>query len=83
MATRILIVDDHPLTRDALAALLGQNGFDPVLTIKDDAGNLLGTNDDADGRDSRLTVAVPLDASIVIEVNGFGGSGGAYTVVVE
>ena len=27
MATRILIVDDHPLTRDALAALLGQNGF--------------------------------------------------------
>ena len=27
MATRILIVDDHPLTRDALATLLGQNGF--------------------------------------------------------
>ena len=28
MATRILIVDDHPLTRDALAALLIQHGFD-------------------------------------------------------
>ena len=27
MPTRILIVDDHPLTREALAALLGQNGF--------------------------------------------------------
>jgi DNA-binding NarL/FixJ family response regulator len=27
VTTRILIVDDHPLTRDALAALLGQNGF--------------------------------------------------------
>jgi DNA-binding NarL/FixJ family response regulator len=27
MATRVLIVDDHPLTRDALAALLAQNGF--------------------------------------------------------
>jgi two-component system, NarL family, nitrate/nitrite response regulator NarL len=25
---RILIVDDHPLTRDALAALLEQGGFD-------------------------------------------------------
>ena len=25
---RILIVDDHPLTRDALSALLRQNGFD-------------------------------------------------------
>ena len=27
---RILIVDDHPLTRDALAALLGQHGFSVV-----------------------------------------------------
>jgi len=27
VAPRILIVDDHPLTRDALATLLGQNGF--------------------------------------------------------
>ncbi|HEY3922420.1 MAG TPA: response regulator transcription factor [Gaiellaceae bacterium] len=25
---RVLIVDDHPLTRDALASLLGANGFD-------------------------------------------------------
>ncbi|HXF98645.1 MAG TPA: response regulator transcription factor [Gaiellaceae bacterium] len=30
MAERILIVDDHPLTRDALAALLAQQGFDVV-----------------------------------------------------
>src|SRR5262249_57589768 len=28
MATRVLIVDDHPLTRGALTALLEQNGFD-------------------------------------------------------
>jgi DNA-binding NarL/FixJ family response regulator len=28
MAERILIVDDHPLTREALAALLEQHGFD-------------------------------------------------------
>ncbi|MGB2953194.1 MAG: response regulator transcription factor [Gaiellaceae bacterium] len=27
MATRILIVDDHPLTREALAMLLDRNGF--------------------------------------------------------
>ncbi len=30
METRILIVDDHPLTREALAALLAQHGFDVV-----------------------------------------------------
>ena len=30
MATRVLIVDDHPLTRDALAALLTQNSFSVV-----------------------------------------------------
>ena len=30
MSERILIVDDHPLTRDALAALLAQQGFDVV-----------------------------------------------------
>jgi DNA-binding NarL/FixJ family response regulator len=30
MTERILIVDDHPLTRDALAGLLAHNGFDVV-----------------------------------------------------
>ena len=30
MAERILVVDDHPLTRDALASLLTQGGFDVV-----------------------------------------------------
>ena len=30
MTERILIVDDHPLTRAALAGLLAQNGFDVV-----------------------------------------------------
>lgn len=30
MAERILLVDDHPLTRDALAALLAQGGFDVI-----------------------------------------------------
>lgn len=32
MSSRVLIVDDHPLTRDALSALLGQEGFDVVGT---------------------------------------------------
>ena len=35
VGTRLLIVDDHPLTRDALAALLGQNGFTVVGEASD------------------------------------------------
>jgi DNA-binding NarL/FixJ family response regulator len=34
---RVLIVDDHPLTRDALAALLLQQGFDVVGEAEDGA----------------------------------------------
>ncbi|HJU46859.1 MAG TPA: response regulator transcription factor, partial [Gaiellaceae bacterium] len=30
MSERVLIVDDHPLTREALASLLQQHGFDVV-----------------------------------------------------
>ena len=30
MAIRILVVDDHPLTRDALASLLGRGGFEVI-----------------------------------------------------
>src|SRR5919199_2373385 len=35
MAATTLVVDDHPLTRDALAALLAQNGFDVVGQASD------------------------------------------------
>ena len=37
VAERVLIVDDHPLTRDALAALLAQQGFDVVGEAEDGA----------------------------------------------
>jgi DNA-binding NarL/FixJ family response regulator len=35
VSDRVLIVDDHPLTRDALAALLEQEGFDVVGEAED------------------------------------------------
>ena len=35
MATRVLIVDDHPLTREALGALLAQHGFSVVGQASD------------------------------------------------
>ena len=37
MGTRLLIVDDHPLTRDALASLLGQHGFTVIGQASDGA----------------------------------------------
>jgi DNA-binding NarL/FixJ family response regulator len=37
MSDRLLIVDDHPLTREALAALLAQHGFDVVAQADDGA----------------------------------------------
>jgi DNA-binding NarL/FixJ family response regulator len=35
VSERVLIVDDHPLTRDALSALLAQQGFDVVGEAED------------------------------------------------
>ena len=35
MAETVLIVDDHPLTRDALGALLGRNGFSVLGAAED------------------------------------------------
>jgi DNA-binding NarL/FixJ family response regulator len=40
MAERILLVDDHPLTRDALASLLTRGGFDVVGEAADGAAAL-------------------------------------------
>ena len=52
MTERILIVDDHPLTRDALAALLAQNGFDVIGQA-------------ADGGEA-ITVAAQLKPDLVV-----------------
>jgi len=37
VATRILVVDDHPLTREALVSLLGSHGFEVAGTAADGA----------------------------------------------
>lgn len=63
--------------------VVGEDGFDPVLTIRGGDGEVLGSNDDADGLDSRLTLTLPLDAEVTIEVEGFSGNAGSYTLVVE
>ena len=37
MSARVLVVDDHPLTREALSSLLGAHGFDVVGSASDGA----------------------------------------------
>jgi two-component system, NarL family, nitrate/nitrite response regulator NarL len=64
MATRVLIVDDHPLTRDALAGLLTQHEF-----------NVVG--EAADGEES-IEVARELQPDLVLldlSMPGIGGLG--------
>src|SRR6476661_9388395 len=41
MSARILIVDDHPLTREALSSLLGAHGFDVCGSASDGAEAIL------------------------------------------
>jgi two-component system, NarL family, nitrate/nitrite response regulator NarL len=43
MAPRVLIVDDHPLTRDALSSLLGARGFEVCGTASDGAEAIVET----------------------------------------
>jgi DNA-binding NarL/FixJ family response regulator len=52
MPERILLVDDHPLTRSALSALLGRNGFDVV-------------GEAADGREA-IARAVELQPDLIL-----------------
>src|SRR3954467_7983539 len=62
MTERILIVDDHPLTRDALAGLLAQNGFDVV--------GQAGSGEEAVARAAELTPDIVLLDLSMPEMSG-------------
>src|SRR5207248_3743044 len=85
MAERILLVDDHPLTRSALAALLRQHSFDVVGEAADgaqaiDAAGRLGPDlvlldlsmPGLDGLDAlpRLREAAPACEVVVLTADG-------------
>jgi PKD repeat protein len=61
------------------------SGFDPYLTLLDDAGNILAEDDDSGGNFDAVLTSVPLTAGqvTVIQVRGFAEqSGGAYLLAV-
>jgi DNA-binding NarL/FixJ family response regulator len=66
MGVRIVVVDDHPLTRDALASLLAQGGFDVV----GEAGD--GADAGLDGLAAlpRLRAAAPGCEVVVLTASG-------------
>jgi hypothetical protein len=60
----------------------GIDGFDPVVRVRA-AGIVLGENDDTNGTDAQLDVAIPEGQEAVVEVFGFAGRGGTYRVLVQ
>ena len=85
MSLRLLIVDDHPLTRDAVASLLAQHGFEVVGQASDgmEAISLAGELEPEvilldlsmpglDGLDAlpRLREAAPLCEVVVLTADG-------------
>ena len=60
MAERILLVDDHPLTRSALAGLLGQHGFDVVGEAEDGEEAIERATELAEAADLMLCVGSSL-----------------------
>lgn len=63
--------------------VVGVNGFDPVVRVLGSDGELLGENDDTDGRDAHVEVPLASAAVVTIEVFGFNGQPGRYRVTVS
>lgn len=60
----------------------GLDDFDTMVRVLDPSGAELAFNDDAVGRDAQVRVLVPGGERVTIQVEGFGGRGGAYEVTV-
>ncbi len=62
--------------------VLGEDGFDPVVTLREQDGTYLDENDDGGGfLDSQLTSDLS-EGIYTIEVQGFGSSSGSFQVLI-
>ncbi|CAN5462391.1 hypothetical protein BH23ACT9_BH23ACT9_29130 [soil metagenome] len=62
----------------------GSEALDPVLTLRDPQGQVIASNDDAEGTlDSRLDVTLPVDGTYCVQAAGFDISTGAYLLAVD
>jgi hypothetical protein len=63
-------------------AVVGLQGFDPVVRVIAPNGDVLAENDDSDGLDAHVEVQLPA-ATVTIEVQGYSGRPGRYEVTVS
>ncbi|MEE8602905.1 DVUA0089 family protein [Euzebya tangerina] len=64
--------------------VLGDSGFDPVLELRDESGNLIAENDDSDigfGLDSRINMTLQ-PGTYEARVDGFAGDEGSFAIIV-
>lgn len=61
----------------------GIDGFDPVLRVVDADGEVIGENDDTDGRDSFLTFVLSTTDELDVEVREFSGDPGEYSIRLQ
>lgn len=71
--------------REVTITVEGVGGFDPTVAVLDATGALLAENDDraAGDRAAEVAVAPASGQEVLVEVRGFAGTGGAFTVVLR
>jgi hypothetical protein len=62
----------------------GLDDFDPMVRVLDEDGKELGVDDDGGGGvNARLEILVPGATHVTIEVTGYAGQAGSYSIVVQ
>jgi len=61
---------------DRLEVSLSSQAFDPIVSLLDQKGDVIGENDDAEGSDSLLFIKIRKSGTYTIRVQSFGGSSG-------
>lgn len=72
------------LSNQSLTIWVKSTDLDPVLTLYDAQGNILGNDDDSrDGVDPLITTSLPVDGTYCLEVDNLGFESGPFTISAE
>lgn len=63
---------------------LASSDFDTFLILLDPQGNRIATNDDGDGTNSRIAIALPTTGTYTVWANSYvAGATGSYTIAIQ